>query len=62
MPQNPHTDKPAAHDKPVVHFTKHGERYVDAGELLESDAAKKAIKSMMQIDSKGSLSKHARKD
>lgn len=62
MPQNPPTDKPAAHDKPVVHFTKQGERYVDAGELLGSNAAKEAIKSMMQIDSKGGHSKRTRKD
>ena len=62
MPQNPPTDKPAAHDKPVVHFTKQGERYVDAGELLGSDAAKEAIKSMMQIGSKGGPSKRTRKD
>ena len=56
MPKNPSNDKPAAHDKPVVHFTKQGERYVDAGELLRSDAAKKAIKSMIRIGSKGDLS------
>ena len=62
MPQNPPTDKPTAPDKPVVHFTKQGERYVDAGELLRSNAAKKAIESMMQIDSRGGHSKHDRKD
>ena len=62
MPQNPPTDKPAANDKPVVHFTKQGERYVDAEELLRSNAAKKAIESMMQIDSKGGHSKHDGKD
>ena len=62
MSQNPPTDKPAARDKPVVHFTKQGERYVDAGELLRSDAAKEAIESMMRIDSKGGHSKHDRKD
>ena len=62
MPRNPPTDKPATHDKPVVHFTKQGERYVDAGELLKSDAAKKAIESMMQIDTERSLPKRTRKD
>lgn len=62
MSQNSPTDKPAAHDKPVVHFTKQGERYVDAGELLRSDAAKKAIESMMKIDRKGSHSKNTNKD
>ena len=65
-PQNPSVDKPASHDelhdRPVVYFTKQGERYVDAGELLRSNAAKKAIESMMQIDSKGDHSKHVRKD
>ena len=62
MPQNPPPDKPAAHDKPVVHFTKQGDRYVDAGELLRSDAAKKAIESMMEIDSKDSRSRNTKKD
>ena len=62
MPQNPPPDKPAVQDKPIVYFTKQGERYVDAGELLRSDAAKKAIESMMQIDRKDSISKRTRKD
>ena len=62
MPRNPSPAKPAARDKPIVHFTKQGDRYVDAGELLRSNAAKKAIESMMQIFSEDDLSKHARKD
>ena len=61
MLKNPSNDKPAADDKPVVHFTKQGERYVDAGELLRSDAAKKAIKSMIRIGSKDGSSNN-RKD
>lgn len=61
MPQNSSNDKPAAHDKPVVHFTKQGERYVDVGELLRSDAARKAIKSMIRIGSKDGPSSN-RKD
>ena len=61
MPRNPTPDEPVARDKPVVHFTKQGERYVDAGELLRSDAAKKAIESMMQIDSEDGLSKRTSK-
>ena len=62
MPRNPPPDKPAARDKPIAHFTKQGERYVDAGELLGSDAAKEGIESMMQIDSEDDLSKHASED
>lgn len=62
MPRNPPPDKPDTHGKPIVHFTKYGERYVDAGELLRSDAAKKAIESMMQIDGEDSLSRHTKKD
>ena len=62
MPKKSPPDKPAAHDKPVVHFTKQGDRYVDAGELLRSDAAKKAIESMMEIDNKGSRSRNTKKD
>ena len=62
MPRNRTPDKPAARDKPIVHFTRQGERYVDAGELLGSNAAKKAIESMMQIFSEDDLSKHANKD
>lgn len=39
-------------DKPVVHFTEQGDRYVRIDDLFKSKAAREALDGMVQISNK----------
>ena len=49
-------------DKPVVHFTEHGDRYIYVDDLFRSEAARKAIADMARIGRKKDTSNTPRKD
>ena len=53
--------KKSSIDKPIVHFTKHGDRYVYIDDLFRSEAARKAIADMARIGRKKDTSNIPRK-